>query len=67
MLAELGSPAGYGPTGLSEAQLGEVVGALEARMGKLGADVCVLRTRKVCLGVFLKARWGRAGWGGADG
>lgn len=43
-----GAPDGYGPTGLTELQLEELLGAVTAHMdAACGADVTVLRRRKV--------------------
>ena len=47
VLCPTGAAGGYGPTGLGEAQLAELLAAVEARMAALGADVTVLRQRKV--------------------
>ncbi|PSC69725.1 GTP-binding 1 [Micractinium conductrix] len=47
VVADLGAAGGYGPTGLGEAQLAELLAAVEARMAALGADVTVLRQRKL--------------------
>ncbi|KAL4427868.1 hypothetical protein ABPG75_001957 [Micractinium tetrahymenae] len=47
LLADLGAPDGYGPTDLSEAELGELLAAVEAHMDHCGADVAVLRRRKL--------------------
>ena len=42
-----GAPDGYGPTSLTEPQLDELLAAVEAHMGERGADVTVVRRRKV--------------------
>ncbi|PRW56451.1 GTP-binding 1 [Chlorella sorokiniana] len=48
LLADLGAPDGYGPTGLSEAQLEELLAAVTAHMdAACAADVTVVRRRKV--------------------
>ncbi|KAI7839256.1 hypothetical protein COHA_006954 [Chlorella ohadii] len=48
LLADLGAPDGYGPTGLSEAQLDELLAAVTAHMDAAAdADVTVVRRRKV--------------------
>ncbi|KAL4858377.1 GTP-binding protein 1 [Chlorella vulgaris] len=46
LLADLGAPDGYGPTGLTPQQLDELVGAVAAHMDThLGADLTVVRRR----------------------
>lgn len=47
LLADLGAPDGYGPTDLGDEELGELLAAVEAHMEGCGADVTVLRRRKL--------------------
>ena len=48
LLADLGAPDGYGPTGLTQAELEELLAQVEAHMAAAcAADVTVLRRRTV--------------------
>lgn len=42
-----GAPDGYGPTGLTEPQLEELLAAVQAAMAGCDAEVTVVRRRKV--------------------
>ena len=46
-----GAPDGYGPTGLTEPQLEELLAAVQAAMAGCDAEVTVVRRRKVLGGV----------------